>query len=131
MRATSNLTGLAQGILNFAHGFDYCECPPVNDTSVWKSTHSNNLQVSGNSNLFIEASPNPAKTWVAFDYKLPVYVNKAILQVYDVKGNTITAFTFTDKQGQKVWDIRKIDKGVYLYTLKAGNLSKSGKLIVE
>ena len=79
----------------------------------------------------ITATPNPAKTWVTFDYELPVYISEAVLQVTDMKGNMIIAFTLTTKEGQQVWDIRNIEKGVYLYTLKVGTLSKSGKLIVE
>ncbi len=30
-----------------------------------------------------------------------------------------------------VWDTRQIEKGIYIYTLKAGNISKQGKLIVQ
>jgi hypothetical protein len=68
---------------------------------------------------------------VAFDYKLPTYAGEAVLQVSDMKGNLVTAFTLTAKQGQQVWDVRDIQKGAYLYVLKVGNLSKSGKLIIE
>jgi hypothetical protein len=77
------------------------------------------------------SQPNPASTWVAFDYKLPHYAGEAILQVLDMKGNWVTTFTLTSKQGQKVWDVRDIQKGAYLYVLQVGNLRKSGKLIVE
>lgn len=121
----------AQGILEFAHGYNYCNCLPLNDTSAWKSTPAFSLESIADNSLFIEASPNPASTWVGFEYKLPVYAGEAILQVTDVKGNLITVFTLTNKQGQQVWDIRNIETGVYLYTLKAGGLSKSGKLIVD
>jgi hypothetical protein len=48
-----------------------------------------------------------------------------------MKGNWVTTFTLTSKQGQKVWDVRDIQKGAYLYVLQVGNLRKSGKLIVE
>jgi len=34
-------------------------------------------------------------------------------------------------QGQQVWDIRDMKKGVYLYTLKAGAITKNGKLIIN
>jgi hypothetical protein len=120
----------AKGILEFAYGFHYCNCLQ-GDSSAWKSSASLPLNKTENNGLFVEATPNPAKTWVAFDYKLPTYAGEAVLQVSDMKGNLVTAFTLTAKQGQQVWDIRDIQKGAYLYVLKVGNLSKSGKLIIE
>ncbi len=81
--------------------------------------------------LSIQAVPNPASTWVAFNYTLPVHVNEAVLQITDVHGRAITSFVITTKQGQQVWDIRDMKKGVYLYTLKAGAMSKNGKLIIN
>ena len=123
--------GIAQGILNFAHGYDYCECPPVGDTTLWKNSSIDQLAQSVESTLFVQASPNPANTWVAFNYKLPEHIGSAILQLTDVSGRNIASFTFTAKHGQYVWDIRDVERGVYLYTLKAGSSSKSGKLIVE
>jgi hypothetical protein len=81
--------------------------------------------------LFIEATPNPANTWVAFDYKIPDYAGESILQISDMKGNWVMKFTLTSKQGQQVWDVRDIQKGAYFYVLQVGNLHKSGKLIIE
>ncbi|RLD61251.1 MAG: hypothetical protein DRJ05_03025 [Bacteroidetes bacterium] len=121
----------AQGILNFAHGYDYCECPPVGDTTFWKNSGIDQLAQTVENPLYVQASPNPANTWAAFNYKLPAHIGSAVLQVTDVNGRNIASFTFTAKQGQYVWDIRDVERGVYLYTLKAGSLSKSGKLIIE
>jgi hypothetical protein len=81
--------------------------------------------------LSIQAAPNPASTWVAFNFTLPVHVNEAVLQITDVHGRNITSFVINTKQGQQVWDIRDVLKGVYLYNLKAGTMSKSGKLIIN
>ena len=121
----------AQGILEFAYGYEYCNCLPVGDSSVWKSYGIVPVTQSYESGLFVEAKPNPAKTWVAFDYKLPVYVSEATLQITNIMGKAIVAFTLKTKQGQKVWDTRKIEKGMYIYTIKTGSVSKSGKLIIE
>lgn len=68
---------------------------------------------------------------MAFDYELPQYTSEAVLQITDLSGKAITAFKLNDKQGQYVWDIRDIEKGLYIYTLKAGSLTKSGKLVIE
>ncbi|RLD50672.1 MAG: hypothetical protein DRJ05_19350 [Bacteroidetes bacterium] len=121
----------AKGLLEYAYGYNYCDCLPVNDTSAWKSSVVDPFAVTGESNLFIEATPNPASTWVAFDYELPVYATGALLQVSGMNGKAIVSFRLSGKQGQKVWDIRDVEKGVYLYTLKVGSTNKSGKLIVE
>ena len=43
----------------------------------------------------------------------------------------IETLTVTTKQGQQLWDIRDVKKGVYLYTLKTGAISKNGKLIIQ
>jgi len=122
---------MAKAILEHAFSHYYCNCLPVSDSSSWKSTPPTTLSKIEDHGLFIEATPNPAKNWVAFDYKLPIYANEAKLQVTNMKGNPITHFTLNSKQGQQVWDIRDIEKGAYVYTLKAGTVSKSGKLIIE
>ena len=122
---------IAKGILEFAYGYNYCNCLPVNDTLAMKSSVAFTEKSGSDSYSFVEATPNPAKTWVAFDYKLPVFATEAVLRITDVTGKTITNFSLNAKQGQQVWDIRNIEKGVYLYTLKTGSLSKSGKLIIK
>ena len=121
---------ISERMIEFAYGFHYCNCLP-SDSSTLKSSPAMKLDKTIDNGLFIEATPNPANTWVAFDYKLPVYAGEAILQVSDIKGNWIVSFTLTSKQGQQVWDVRDIQKGAYLYILQVGNLRKSGKLIIE
>ncbi|RLD40604.1 MAG: hypothetical protein DRI88_13405, partial [Bacteroidetes bacterium] len=68
---------------------------------------------------------------VTFDYKLPVYMENAVFRISNMKGEIKTTFNIDDRQGQIVWDIRHIEKGVYIYTLTTGSLNKSGKLIVR
>jgi hypothetical protein len=121
---------MAKGILEYAYGHHYCNCLPVDDPAAWKSSVSLPGSEADNG-LFIQAIPNPASTWVSFDFMLPVHINEAVLQITDVHGIGITAFVLTAKQGKQVWDIRDVKKGVYLYTLKAGAMSKNGKLIIQ
>lgn len=122
---------IAQGILEFAYGYEYCNCPPVGDSTVWKSSGIEPQTQTIENSLFVGVTPNPANTWVAFDYKLPKYASDAVLEITDLSGKAITAFKLNSKQGQYVWDIRDIEKGLYIYTLKAGSLTKSGKLVIE
>jgi hypothetical protein len=75
--------------------------------------------------------PNPASSWVAFDFTLPVHVNEAILQITDAQGRNVVSFTLKVKQGQQLWDIREVKKGTYFYNLKANGQSKNGKLIIN
>ncbi|MEW6136566.1 MAG: T9SS type A sorting domain-containing protein [Bacteroidota bacterium] len=129
--ATDNMAGkIAKGILEFAYGFHYCNCLP-GDSSSMKSSPAMKLVKRIDNDLFIEATPNPANTWVTFDYKIPDYAGEPILQISDMKGNWVKKFTLTSKQGQQVWDVRDIQKGAYFYVLQVGNLYKSGKLIIE
>lgn len=121
---------IAKGLLEFAYDHHYCNCLPVDDAGALKSAvamPTNDLD----NGLVIKASPNPASTWVAFDFTLPVHANEAVLQISDAHGRSITAFVIKVKQGQQLWDIRDVKKGVYLYTLKAGAISKHGKLIIN
>jgi hypothetical protein len=120
----------AKGILEYAYGYHYCNCLPVDDPAAWKSVATMPV-VEVDNGLSIQAVPNPASTWVAFNYTLPVHVNEAVLHITDVRGRSITSFILSATQGQQVWDTRDIQKGVYLYTIKAGAMSKNGKLIVN
>ncbi len=122
---------ISKGILEFAYGYHYCNCLPVNDSSNMKSSNAFAGTNETDNGLFVKATPNPARTWVTFDYTLPVYMENAVLRISNMKGEIKTTFNIDDRQGQIVWDIRHIEKGVYIYTLTTGSLNKSGKLIVR
>ena len=81
--------------------------------------------------LDITVKPNPAKQWAAFDYTLPTGVTSAIIIITDISGKTVATLSVNGKQGQKIWDTRHIVQGVYIYSLKAAGLSKSGKIIIN
>lgn len=48
-----------------------------------------------------------------------------------MQNNMLISLKLKGKSGQQVWDTRQIEKGIYIYTLKAGNISKQGKLVVQ
>ena len=58
--------------------------------------------------LRIADEPNPASTWVAFDYRLALSDTEGMITISDVSGRIIEAIKVTGNQGQKVWDIRRI-----------------------
>jgi len=81
--------------------------------------------------LRIEDESNPANNWVAFDYKLPFNATKGIIKITDMAGKVLEIIQITSSIGQKIWDVRQIQSGVYLYILESGGYKKSGKLIIH
>jgi len=79
----------------------------------------------------ITVVPNPAKDWAAFNYTLPENATSGVIVISDASGREVASMPVSGKQDQQVWDIRDMKKGVYLYTLKAGTMSKNGKLIIN
>ena len=120
----------ARGILEFAYGYHYCDCLPDNSSGL-KSTDIAFDKPEQDNGLAIEAKPNPADDWVAFNYKIPSYTDEAVLRITDIEGREIVKFRFDTERGQQLWDVRKVKSGIYLYTLEAGSYIKSGKLIVK
>jgi hypothetical protein len=81
--------------------------------------------------LSISVKPNPAKAWAAFDYTLPGDATQATLTIANTMGSTVEILQLSGQQGQKLWDTRKIEPGVYIYTLKANSFSESGKIVIS
>jgi hypothetical protein len=81
--------------------------------------------------LDITVNPNPASQWASFSYSLPAGQNAAVIYITDVSGKNIINLPVSGRQGQKTWDTRDVDAGVYIYTLKAAGMSKSGKIIIS
>lgn len=120
----------ARGILEFAYGYHYCNCPPVDSTGL-KSSAVTFDKPESDYGLQVTAKPNPADTWVAFYFNVPTHLHEAVLEITDVNGRTIYSFDIYTREGQKILDSRKIEPGIYFYTLRAGNFSKSKKLIIK
>ena len=76
-------------------------------------------------------NPNPVKQWATFSYSLPSAENAAVIYITDVSGKSIVKLPVNGKQGKKPRDTRDVDAGVYIYTLKAAGMSKSGKIIIS
>ena len=75
--------------------------------------------------------PNPAREWTAFDYVLPDADSKGSILITDVSGRLIQTIPVSGIQGQEVWDTREVKGGVYFFTLNAGGISKTGKIVVS
>jgi hypothetical protein len=120
---------LAQSILEYAKDYHFCHCLAETNETLLKNGQI--ISTPTENGLTIYATPNPANDWVAFNYTLPVNSTDGILKITDMSGKLVEQFTVSNPQGQKVWDTRQVNKGLYLYTLQAGNASKQGKLVIQ
>ncbi len=81
--------------------------------------------------MAILVTPNPAATWAQFTYTLPHDATCGILIISDITGKTLETMEVQGNRGSKLWDTRKLPKGVYLYTLKSVGFSETGKMIIS
>jgi hypothetical protein len=119
----------ARSILAFVYEEEFCDCPadinPELKASTFVQPPLNKLDEPQ-----IIVRPNPAKTWVSFDYTVPGGSNNAMLEIRDAGGKLVYQTTLENKQGQYVWDTRNIASGLYHYTLKTTHGIKTGKVTI-
>ena len=78
----------------------------------------------------VSVSPNPAATWATVDYALPAKTSKATVTIANTLGVSVLSTELDGSQGQKVLDLRGLADGVYVYTVRCGELIHTGKLVV-
>lgn len=78
----------------------------------------------------VSIGPNPATTWTVVDYALPAKMTKGSLVLTNALGVVMVATELEGSQGQKVLDLRGLANGVYLYTVRCGELVQTGKLVI-
>jgi hypothetical protein len=125
----SRASMMGRALLEYGHGYHFEKCLPGAEGASLKTSYVDNA--INENGISIKANPNPASSWVAFEYELPFNVSKGEILVTDMHGRTIVSFKVTGNVGQQVWDTRQVEKGIYIYTLKAGTLNKQGKLVVQ
>jgi hypothetical protein len=119
----------AKGILEFWAGVPYCNCIRYNDGLKHAAVKPGN-QPSIPVDAIINANPNPATTWIAFDYTLPDTYPSVNLSIYDNNGRAIDNVLLTGKQGQKVLNTQSYAPGAYVY--KCEQIKNiSGKFIIK
>jgi len=78
----------------------------------------------------IKVSPNPATTYIAFDFVLPDKTNSLELIISDALGRTMDHFTLNGKRGQEILNTESYSPGMYFYkSVKSGNFT--GKFIIR
>lgn len=121
----------SKGILETYYGNHYCNCPEIVSEASYKNTYVDPNSINKIYGLEINAKPNPAKDWAAFDYTLPENATNASLIITDELGKTIETFILLGQQGQQLWDTRSIGVGNYIYTLKVDGYNASGKIVIS
>jgi hypothetical protein len=120
----------AKGILEFAHGYNYQDCPQVAGFG-FKSSPAEQKNGEKESDLCISVQPNPAGTLTVFKYTLPEDCAEALLSISDVAGRTISTIQCNQAHGRIEWNTNGIETGLYFYTLSANGYSKSGKIVIN
>lgn len=123
---------IARNILTYGYNYHFCDCMHSNDSSFYKSSHaslSNSLNEAFGPK--ISAEPNPASTWVTFNYELADDKSEGVIRISDISGKEILRFTVAGIRGQKVWDTRGVKPGLYNFVLTVSGLRKSGKVIIR
>lgn len=128
--ANNSLQQIARGILTCFYEASYTTCLQSGGQAAYKSTRVSSGLLANVYGLTINVKPNPAHEWAAFDYTLPGNTSDAILTIFDSFGKQVESCTLTGLQGQKLWDIRKLTSGIYLFKVTAGNLTISDKVIL-
>ena len=122
----------AQGILEFAYNQDFCNCPDLPEGIGLKSSSGIDMdKLAQARGLDIVVEPNPASAWAAFDYSLPPYETIGVIEITDNFGKVKERINVAQQKGQYVLDTRNYKTGIYYYTLKCGDLQRTGKLIVK
>jgi len=119
----------ARSILAFVYEEEFCDCPADINPELKASTFVQ-PPLDKLDEPKITVHPNPAKTWVNFDYTVPGGSNNAMLEIRDAGGKLVYHTTLENKQGQYVWDTRNIAPGLYHYTLKTTHGIKTGKVTI-
>ena len=97
-----------------------------------------NAAATGISNYVLEnttfsaAYPNPAESFVSFDYDIPNEVNRAEILITNLLGAVVYEGTLSGLNGTKRIDVSNFTEGIYFATLKLDNhIATSQKILVQ
>jgi len=122
-------SAMAKNILCFGYGI--CTyTPPVGEGgSGSRIAYPRRNNSSANE---VTVIPNPASTFATFHWDIPSLDGNAFLKITDLAGRPLLNQLISQKQGQFIWDTRKIENGVYLYqVIKEGRNIGLGKIIIS
>ena len=78
----------------------------------------------------LKLHPNPASTWVAFDYDLRGLADEAKLIVIDATGREVWRASLVVSKTQVLWDVRGTQPGTYAAVLENGGMRLTTERLV-
>ena len=79
----------------------------------------------------VRVYPNPAATWIAIDYTLPMDYGKATVEIANTLGVKVLQKQLNKHEGQSVLDLRGLANGVYTLTVMCGEYVRTEKLVIS
>ena len=79
----------------------------------------------------VRVYPNPATTWIAIDYTLPMDYGKATVEIANTLGVKVLQKRLNGHEGQSVVDLRGFANGVYTLTVMCGEYVLTEKLVIS
>jgi len=126
---------MAQSILEGAYGYHFEDCPVVPYPEGGTRGMAGNLispEDMGKALGFtVSLKPNPATTWIAIDYTLPMDYGKATVEIVNTLGVKVLQKQLNAHEGQSVVDLRGLANGVYTLTVMCGGYVRTEKLVIS
>ena len=79
----------------------------------------------------VSLKPNPASTWIAIDYTLPMDYRAATVEIANTLGVKVLQKQLNGHEGQSVLDLRGLANGVYTLTVMCGEYVLAEKLVIS
>jgi len=70
----------------------------------------------------IQNYPNPFNPSTVISYKLPVDIESANIELYNLRGQLIDKIPIVSNQSETIWEANRFPSGIYLYKLDIKNL---------
>jgi hypothetical protein len=67
------------------------------------------------------AYPNPANSYVSFDYDLPLSITNAAIRIHNLLGSVVKEMNITHNSGKITLDVNDLKDGFYFYSIVANN----------
>jgi len=104
---------------------DYC-----NRSAIYRTVVAGEDVVLPQSEMKLNVYPNPVKTDTQIAYTLPKGSDKAILRVFNVKGEVLGEWKLDNKNGSIQWNKKDLANGTYFTQIISGKEKLTKKIIV-
>lgn len=92
----------------------------------WAYEQSNAIDPCSNKTINVSGT-SPANAHAFVGRLAPV----GEIVITDITGKKVETLLINREEGDQLWDTRQLAKGVYLYTLKSGGFSETGKIVIS